>query len=64
MAELEFKIPQKKYTKESVVISSRIPKDMLREIDGIASKTGRSRNEILMLSLEFALRYLKIEEIT
>ena len=62
MAEPEFRITPKKYTEESVVISSRIPRDMLRDLDAIAARTGRSRNEVLTLSLEFALAHLKIAE--
>ena len=50
----------KKYNEETVVISMRMPKDMLRDIDSVAEKTGRTRNEILMLSMEFALDNLEI----
>ena len=41
----------------------RMPKDMLRDIDAVASKTGRTRNEILMLSMEFALENIEISDI-
>ena len=41
----------------------RMPKDMLRDIDAVASKTGRTRNEILMLSMEFALDNIEISNI-
>ena len=50
----------KKYTGESAVISMRIPKDMLSDIDSIAAQTGRTRNEILSLSLDFALSHTQI----
>lgn len=55
----KFHIPVKKYTGESTVISCRIPKDMLQEIDQLAGETGRTRNEIILLSLEFALGHLE-----
>jgi hypothetical protein len=39
-----------------------MPKDMLADIDKVAAETGRTRNEILMLSLEFALEHMEIEK--
>ena len=54
------RLEQKKYTGESSIISMRIPKDMLKDIDNIAAQTGRPRNEILSLSLEFALNHMEI----
>ena len=62
MAEPKFQVKTKKYTGESSVVSMRMPKDMLREIDAIAAKTGRTRNEFMLMSLEFALEHLEIEE--
>ena len=62
MAEPKFKIKPKKFTGESTVVSMRMPKDMLREIDAVAAKTGRTRNEFMLMSLEFALDHLEIEE--
>ena len=52
----------KKYSGETAVISMRLSKDMLKDIDEIAEKTGRTRNEILSLSLEFALSHMEIKE--
>ena len=43
----KMQITPKKYNEETTVISMRMPKDMLREIDSVAEKTGRTRNEIL-----------------
>ena len=40
----------------------RLPKDMLHDIDEVAEQTGRTRNEILMLSLEFALDHMEVEK--
>lgn len=40
MNELRLEIPVKKYTGESAVISMRLPRDMLQEIDAIAADTG------------------------
>ena len=50
------------YTGETTVISVRLPKEMLKVIDGVASTTGRTRNEILVLSMEYALENMVIED--
>ena len=47
-------------TIESTVISMRITKAMLADIDKIAAETGRTRNELMSLGLEFALKHIKI----
>ena len=62
MSEPVLKISPKKYGGESTIVSMRIPKDMLKEIDSIAANTGRPRNEILATSLEFALEHMEIHE--
>ena len=56
----KIQITPKKYNEETTVISMRMPKDMLRDIDAVANQTGRTRNEILMLSMEFALDNIEI----
>lgn len=56
------KIEAKKYVEESVVISSRIPKDMLQDIDFVAKESGRTRNEIITMFLDFALKNTEIIE--
>ena len=38
----------------------RMPKSMLADIDKVALETGRTRNEILMMSIEFALQHMEI----
>ena len=43
------------------MLSLRIPKDMTDEIDWVAEKTGRTRNEVMTLCLEFALEHMEIE---
>lgn len=51
----KLQIVPKKYVEDSVVISVRLPKDMLEDLDRVAKATGRTRNEIITMSLEFAL---------
>ena len=60
MSEPVFRIPRKKYGGDTTVVSMRISKDLLRDIDKVADISGRSRNEILTMSLEFALRHTEI----
>ena len=38
----------------------RLAKDLLRDIDAVANVTGRTRNEIMTMSLEFALEHMEI----
>ena len=60
MAEPVFRLEKRKYTGESSVISVRLPKDMLRDIDAAAAAAGRTRNELLTMSMEFALNHIEI----
>ena len=60
MNEPVFLIRQKKYVGETMIVSMRIPKDMLADIDKAAQVSGRTRNEIMSMSLEFALNHMKI----
>ena len=53
-------IPPKPYTGETTVISARLPKDMIADLDKIAKRTGRTRNEVMLLCMEFALKNLEI----
>lgn len=54
-------IQSRRYGGESTVISLRLPREMLKVIDEVAAQTGRTRNEILVMSMEFALENLVIE---
>lgn len=59
--EKRFIIESQKYRGETTVISLRIQKDMLDELDELAEKTGRKRNEIITMALQFALENLEIK---
>lgn len=54
------RITPKKYTGESAVISMRLPKDMLKDLDAAAEASGRTRNELLTLCMEFSLNHMEI----
>lgn len=55
-------IQQQKYGGETTVVSMRMPKNMLADIEKVAEATGRTRNDILMTSLEFALKHMEISD--
>ena len=55
-------IPSKKYRGDSMVVSTRLPNELVSSLDEIAQKTGRTRNEIMQMCLEFAVENLEIKE--
>ena len=55
-----FRIPRKKYGGDTTVVSMRISRELLKDIDRVADLSGRNRNEILTMSLEFALKHMEI----
>ena len=62
MADPTLRIAPKKYNGETTIVSMRMAKELLKEIDRVAGLTGHNRNEILTMSLEFALDHMEIEE--
>lgn len=54
------RIEPKRYTGESTVVSMRMPRDMVQELDGIAVSTGYTRTELMMLCMEFSLKHMEI----
>jgi len=60
MSEPVFRIPCKKYGGDTTVVSMRISRELLKDIDKVADLSGRNRNEILTMSLEFALNHTEI----
>lgn len=51
--------PRKSYGK-STVVSARLPNDLLKGLDTVCTKTGRSRNELITMCIEYALERIKI----
>ena len=60
MSEPVFRIPRKKYGGDTTVVSMRISRELLNDIDKVADLSGRNRNEILTMSLEFALDHMEV----
>jgi metal-responsive CopG/Arc/MetJ family transcriptional regulator len=57
----KFIISSKQYRGETVVMSVRLPNDMIAELDRIAEQTGRNRNEVIQKCLAFAINNLEIK---
>lgn len=62
MSDKKLIIKPHRFGGETAVISLRLPKEMLSIIDQVASDTGRTRNEILVMSMEYALDNMEINE--
>lgn len=59
--EKKLTITPKKFKGESSVVSVRVPTELLKKIDAVAEKTGRTRNELIQMCLEFAVDNLEIQ---
>lgn len=62
MSDKKLIIFPKQFRGKSVVISVRLPKDMVEAVDAIVKRTGRNRNEVIQKCLIFALNNLEIED--
>ncbi len=60
MQEKKLFISKRKYVGKSAILSARLPDDLIVALDGIATDTGRTRNEIIQLCLEYAVENLEI----
>ena len=54
---IEFKPTQKSKKPEKEVVSIRLESEMLKQVDKYADKSELSRNEFLVQSIDFALKY-------
>jgi predicted DNA-binding protein len=61
MADKKLIISSKKFRGDSQVVSVRLPNEMIKHLDDIAEKTGRTRNEIIQTCLEFSVDNLEID---
>lgn len=62
LEEKKLVISRKKYTGETAVISARLPLDLIKKINDICDETGRSKNEIIQICLEFSIDNIEIEK--
>ncbi len=54
-------ITAKRYRGETSVVSARLPVELISELDKAAKESGRNRNEIISICLEYALDNLRVE---
>lgn len=58
----KFIVKSKKTYGETNVVSARLPMDVIKKLDNISNKTGRTRNELILMCIEYALDRIEIEE--
>lgn len=58
----KFIIKSKKTYGETSVVSARLPKTLIKQLDNVSSKTGRTRNELILKCIEYSLERLEIED--
>lgn len=62
MAEDKLIITAKKYVGESAVVSARLPVDLIKRLDDICNVTGRNKNEVIQMCIEFAVERIEIDK--
>lgn len=61
MANKKFVVKTKKsYYERTSVVSVRFPNHLLDKLDVVSNKTGRSRNELVLMCVDFALDNIQI----
>ncbi|MDD7374665.1 MAG: CopG family transcriptional regulator [Bacilli bacterium] len=58
----KLRLTQKKYKGETSVVSLRLPVELVKRIDDVSNETGRTRNDVIIKCLDFALDNVVIEE--
>ena len=58
----KFIVRTKRTYGENTVVSCRMPVELVERLDKIGNKTGRTRNELILKCVEFALERLEIAE--
>ena len=54
--------PRKPAVGKSSVISVRIPDETIKNLDELASATGRTRNDLILKCIDYAISNLEIAE--
>ena len=54
-------ISSKKYRGETGTVTARIPSELISKLDEIVKQTGRSRNDIIQLCIEYSLENAEIQ---
>ena len=62
MAEDKLIITAKKYVGESAGVSARLPVDLIKRLEDICNATGRNKNEVIQMCIEFAVERIEIDK--
>ena len=62
MERAKFEVTSKNYKGDSSVISLRLSNELISKFDEIANETGRTRNEIISMALEYAISNVEIKK--
>ena len=57
----KLKVSKKKYSGETSVVSLRLPVELIKQIDKISNETLRTRNDVIIKCLDFAVEKIEIE---
>jgi len=57
----KLKVSMKKYNGETSVVSLRMPNELIKKLDDVCEKTGRTKNELIIKCLDFALENIVVE---
>lgn len=58
--EKNLKVSAKKYIGETSVVSLRMPNELIKKIDDVCDKTGRTKNDLIIKCLDFAIDNIEI----
>jgi metal-responsive CopG/Arc/MetJ family transcriptional regulator len=47
----------------TTVVTARLPDRLVQRLEDVVTKTGRSRTQVIIMALDYALDRLKIEEL-
>lgn len=61
--EQKLKLTVKKYKGETSVVTLRLPVELLEKVDKVADETGRTRNDVIIKCLDFAIDNALIENV-
>lgn len=62
MSKERFTIPPRRFRGETAVVASRLPVELVSLLDELSRKSGRSRNEVIQMCLEYAIDNMEDEE--
>ena len=53
-------INSRKFSGKTQVVSVRFPADIVESLGSICTKTDRSRNELIVMMVDFALKHIEV----